>query len=134
MRLWNEGATLILFCCRILSYSKSRKKLDLWSSWNFLFSIIMLGFKFYKAIREKPILKHAKQFQIIVLSLRVRIFLMIVLIITASILLASISIIQFKNEAKSTIERLERKVIKEHINYVLHNNLSFKHRKLRPHI
>lgn len=57
------------------------------------------------------------------LSLRIRIFLsMIVLIIMASILLASISIIQFKNEAKEYHqERLERKedAIKEHINYVL---------------
>ena len=47
---------------------------------------------------------------------------MIVLIIMASILLASISIIQFKNEAKEYHqERLERKedAIKEHINYVL---------------
>jgi signal transduction histidine kinase len=47
---------------------------------------------------------------------------MIVLIITASILLASISIIQFKNEAKEYHqERLERKenAVKEHINYVL---------------
>ncbi len=57
------------------------------------------------------------------LSLRIRIFLsMIVLIIMASILLASISIVQFKNEAKEYHqERLERKenAIKEHINYVL---------------
>lgn len=57
------------------------------------------------------------------LSLRIRIFLsMIVLIVMASILLASISIIQFKNEAKEYHqERLERKenAIKEHINYVL---------------
>jgi hypothetical protein len=45
------------------------------------------------------------------LSLRIRIFLsMIVLIIVASVLLASISIIQFKNEAKEYHqERLERK-------------------------
>jgi signal transduction histidine kinase len=47
---------------------------------------------------------------------------MIVLIIMASLLLASISIVQFKNEAKEYHqERLERKenAIKEHINYVL---------------
>nr|WP_315213306.1 ATP-binding protein [uncultured Flavobacterium sp.] len=47
---------------------------------------------------------------------------MIVMIVMASILLASISIIQFKNEAKEYHqERLERKenAIKEHINYVL---------------
>jgi hypothetical protein len=62
------------------------------------------------------------------LSLRIRIFSMIVLIIVASILLASISIIQFKNEAKEYHqERLERKenAVKEHINYVLHYNISF---------
>ena len=49
---------------------------------------------------------------------------MIVLIIVASILLASISIIQFKNEAKQYHqERLEHKedAIKENINYVLTN-------------
>lgn len=64
-----------------------------------------------------------KSFKISMLSLRIRIFLsMIVLIITASILLASISIVQFKNEAKEYHqERLERKenAVKEHINYVL---------------
>lgn len=57
------------------------------------------------------------------LSLRTRIFLsMIMLIVMASILMASISIIQFKNEAKEYHqERLDRKenAIKEHINYVL---------------
>ncbi len=58
-------------------------------------------------------------------SLQLRIFFsMIVLILIASILMASISIIQFKNEAKEYHqERLERKetAIKEHINYVLAN-------------
>jgi signal transduction histidine kinase len=47
---------------------------------------------------------------------------MIILILIASILMASISIIQFKNEAKDYHqERLDRKefAIKEHINYVL---------------
>jgi signal transduction histidine kinase len=47
---------------------------------------------------------------------------MIILIVIASILMASISIIQFKNEAKDYHqERLDRKefAIKEHINYVL---------------
>ena len=57
------------------------------------------------------------------LSLRIRIFLsMIVLILIASVLLASISIIQFRNEAKDYHqERLENKenAIKEHINYIL---------------
>ena len=57
------------------------------------------------------------------LSLRIRIFLsMIILILIASVLMASISIIQFKNEAKDYHqERLDRKefAIKEHINYVL---------------
>ena len=57
------------------------------------------------------------------LSLRIRIFLsMIVLVLIASVLMATISIVQFKNEAKNYHqERLERKenAIKEHINYVL---------------
>ncbi len=64
-------------------------------------------------------------FKISMLSLRIRIFLsMIVLVLIASILMASISIIQFKNEAKDYHqERLERKetAIKAHINYVLSN-------------
>lgn len=71
------------------------------------------------------------------LSLRTRIFLsMIVVIVVSSILLASISILQFKNEARDYHqERLERKetAVKEHINYVLttttypltQNNLEF---------
>lgn len=67
----------------------------------------------------------AKRFHMSMLSLRIRIFLsMILLILIASILMASISIIQFKNEAKDYHqERLERKelAIKEHINYVLAN-------------
>ncbi len=67
----------------------------------------------------------AKRFNMSMLSLRIRIFLsMIVLILIASLLMASISIIQFKNEAKDYHqERLERKevAIKEHINYVLAN-------------
>ena len=62
-------------------------------------------------------------FKMSMLSLRIRIFLsMIVLVLIASILMASISIIQFKNEAKEYHQdRLERKeiAIKEHINYVL---------------
>jgi hypothetical protein len=46
---------------------------------------------------------------------------MIVLIIVASVLLASISIIQFKNEAKIPPRKIrkEGKRGKEHINYVL---------------
>jgi signal transduction histidine kinase len=64
-----------------------------------------------------------KIFKIATLSLRTRIFLsMIVVILIASILLATISIIQFNNEAKEYHqERLERKedAVKEHINYVL---------------
>jgi two-component system, NtrC family, nitrogen regulation sensor histidine kinase NtrY len=66
-----------------------------------------------------------KGFKISMLSLQIRIFLsMIVLIIVASLLLASISIFQFKNEAKEYHqERLDRKedAIKENINYVLSN-------------
>lgn len=57
------------------------------------------------------------------LSLRTRIFLsMIVLILISSVLLASISIIQFKNEAREYHQqRLEAKenTIREHINYIL---------------
>ncbi|WP_072989606.1 sensor histidine kinase [Flavobacterium segetis] len=64
-----------------------------------------------------------KNFKIATLSLRIRIFLsMIVLILMASIILASISIIQFKNEAKVYHqERLERNenAVKQHINYIL---------------
>ena len=64
-------------------------------------------------------------FKMSMLSLRIRIFLsMIVLILIASILMASISLIQFKNEAKNYHqERLERKedAVKEHINYILSN-------------
>jgi signal transduction histidine kinase len=66
-----------------------------------------------------------KGFKISMLSLQIRIFLsMIVLIIVASLLLASISIFQFKNEAREYHqERLDRKedAIKENINYVLSN-------------
>jgi two-component system, NtrC family, nitrogen regulation sensor histidine kinase NtrY len=66
-----------------------------------------------------------KTFKMSMLSLRIRIFLsMILLILIASVLMASISVIQFKNEARSYHqERLERKedAIKEHINYVLAN-------------
>ena len=58
-------------------------------------------------------------------SLRIRIFLsMILLTLIASVLMASISILQFKKEAKDYHqERLERKegAIKEHINYILAN-------------
>ncbi len=58
-------------------------------------------------------------------SLRIRIFLsMIALTLMASILMASISIIQFRKEAKEYHqERLERRenAIKEHINYILGN-------------
>ena len=64
-----------------------------------------------------------KKIKMSMLSLRIRIFFsMIVLVLIASILMASISIIQFKNEAKEYHqERLENKenAIKEHINYVL---------------
>jgi two-component system, NtrC family, nitrogen regulation sensor histidine kinase NtrY len=62
-------------------------------------------------------------FKIATLSLRTRIFFsMILVIVIASVLMASISIIQFKNEARDYHqERLDRKefAIKEHINYVL---------------
>lgn len=65
-------------------------------------------------------------FKMSMLSLRIRIFLsMIVLILIASILMASISVIQFKNEARRYHqERLDRKedAVKEHINYILSNS------------
>jgi two-component system, NtrC family, nitrogen regulation sensor histidine kinase NtrY len=64
-----------------------------------------------------------KGFNLSMLSLRTRIFLsMIVVIVMASILLATISVIQFKNEAKKYHqERLERKenAVRKHINYVI---------------
>jgi len=64
-----------------------------------------------------------KKLKMSMLSLRIRIFFsMIVLVLIASILMASISIVQFKNEAKEYHqERLGNKenAIKEHINYVL---------------
>lgn len=59
------------------------------------------------------------------LSLRVRIFIsMILLTVISSVLIASVSVFQFRNEAKSYHqERLERKenAIKEHIAYILKN-------------
>ena len=66
-----------------------------------------------------------KNFKMSMLSLRIRIFLsMILLILISSIIMASISIFQFKNEAKVYHqEKLDRKedAIKENINYVLSN-------------
>lgn len=65
------------------------------------------------------------KFRMSMLSLRTRIFLsMIVLVLIASVLMASISIIQFQNESREYHQdRLERKEISinEHINYVLAN-------------
>lgn len=65
------------------------------------------------------------QFKINKLSLRVRIFIsMVLLTLLASILMASISIYQFKQEAKEYHkQRLERKesAIRDHINYILEN-------------
>lgn len=62
-------------------------------------------------------------FNLSMLSLRIRIFLsMIALILIASVVLASISIVQFKSEAREYHQdRLEYKenAIKEHINYIL---------------
>lgn len=64
-------------------------------------------------------------YKISTLSLRVRIFIsMIFLTVISSILIASVSIFQFRNEAKEYHqERLERKetAIKENINYILKN-------------
>jgi putative membrane protein len=54
MRLWNEGATLILFAVVFLVILKNAFNWIYGVIGIFLFSIlIMLGFKFYKRIREK---------------------------------------------------------------------------------
>ena len=54
MRLWNEGATLILFAIVFLVILKNAFNWIYGVIGIFLFSIIiMLGFKFYKRIREK---------------------------------------------------------------------------------
>ena len=82
-----------------------------------------MGLNFTKELEKEINLNMLKSFKIAMLSLRIRIFLsMIVLIIMASVILASISIFQFKNEAKVYHqERLERNenAIKQHINYIL---------------
>ena len=54
MRLWNEGATLILFAVVFLVVLKNAFNWVYGVIGIFLFSvIIMLGFRFYKRIREK---------------------------------------------------------------------------------
>jgi putative membrane protein len=54
MRLWNEGATIILFAVVFLVIVKNAFNWIFGVIGIFLFSIIiMLGFKFYKRIREK---------------------------------------------------------------------------------
>jgi putative membrane protein len=54
MRLWNEGATIILFAVVFLVILKNAFNWIFGVIGIFLFSIIiMLGFKFYKRIREK---------------------------------------------------------------------------------
>ena len=54
MRLWNEGATLILFAVVFLVVLKNAVNWIYGVVGIFLFSIIiMLGFKFYKRIRQK---------------------------------------------------------------------------------
>ena len=66
-----------------------------------------------------------KKFKIPLISLRVRIFLsMIVLIIATSILLITISIIQYKSVAKEYNQRRIESIefyVKKHINYILSN-------------
>ena len=53
-RLWNEGATLILFAVVFLVILKSAINWIYGVIGVFVFSIlIMLGFKFYKKIRER---------------------------------------------------------------------------------
>jgi putative membrane protein len=54
MRLWNEGATIILFAVVFLVILKNAVNWIYGVIGIFLFSIlIMLGFKFYKKIRER---------------------------------------------------------------------------------
>lgn len=54
MRLWNEGATIILFAVVFLVILKNAVNWIFGVIGIFLFSIIiMLGFKFYKKIRER---------------------------------------------------------------------------------
>ena len=54
MRLWNEGATIILFAVVFLVILKNEFNWIYGVVGIILFSIlIMLGFKFYKRIREK---------------------------------------------------------------------------------
>ena len=54
MRLWNEGATIILFAVVFLVILKNAFNWIFGVVGIFLFSIvIMLGFKFYKSIRER---------------------------------------------------------------------------------
>jgi putative membrane protein len=54
MRLWNEGATIILFAVVFLVILKNAFNWIYGVIGIFLFSIIiMLGFKFYKRIRDK---------------------------------------------------------------------------------
>ena len=54
MRLWNEGATIILFAVVFLVVLKNAVNWIYGVIGIFLFSVlIMLGFKFYKRIRSK---------------------------------------------------------------------------------
>jgi putative membrane protein len=54
MRLWNEGATIILFAVVFLVILKNAVNWIYGVLGIFVFSIlIMLGFKFYKKIRER---------------------------------------------------------------------------------
>ena len=54
MRLWNEGATIILFAVVFLVILKNAVNWIYGVIGIFLFSVlIMLGFKFYKKIRER---------------------------------------------------------------------------------
>lgn len=54
MRIWNEGATLILFAVVFLVVLKNAFNWVYGVIGIFLFSIIiMLGFRFYKRIRER---------------------------------------------------------------------------------
>jgi len=102
--LWNEGATVILFAVVFLVILKNAVDWVYGVIGIIVFSItIMLGFQFYKRIRQKINRKMLKSVKIKRVSLRTRIFLsMILLTLIASLLMAGISIYQFKKKPKIT--------------------------------
>lgn len=135
MRIWNEGATLILFAVIFLAITKSAV--------NWLYGLLVYWLLRYclcwafvcisayakkTLTRNGVILLFTKMMNMTKLSLRTRIFLsMIMLIFGASILIGAISVIQYKEEAEDYhTSRLLRKEdqIRAEISYVL-NKTSF---------